>query len=76
LGEELAQADKSDILETVVEQLLAKIQRQRWRFTPQTQEELAVVAGMPLTSKFLVSVISDYLNLHISYLLYTWFNLV
>lgn len=48
LVEELETVKNPDALEIVINQLLAKIQRQRRHLSPNSQEQLEAIAGMPL----------------------------
>ncbi|MBD2596528.1 type I restriction-modification system endonuclease [Nostoc spongiaeforme FACHB-130] len=50
LVEELGTVNNSDALELVLNQLLAKIQRQRRHLSPNSQEQLEAIAGMPLSN--------------------------
>lgn len=48
LVEELETVKNPDALETVINQLLVKIQRKRRHLSPNNQEQLEAIAGMPL----------------------------
>ncbi|MHC5931905.1 type I restriction-modification system endonuclease, partial [Nostoc sp.] len=50
LVEELETVKNPDALETVINQLLAKIQRKRRHLSPNNQEQLEAIAGMPLSN--------------------------
>ncbi|HLP92028.1 MAG TPA: type I restriction-modification system endonuclease [Nostocaceae cyanobacterium] len=50
LVEELTTVNKPDALELIVNQLLAKIQRKRRYLSPNSQEQLEAIAGMPLSN--------------------------
>lgn len=50
LVEELETVKNPDALETVINQLLVKIQRKRRHLSPNNQEQLEAIAGMPLSN--------------------------
>ncbi|BCL38679.1 hypothetical protein [Nostoc sp. MS1] len=50
LVEELETVKTTDALEIVINQLLAKIQRQRRQLSLNSQEQLEAIAGMPLSN--------------------------
>nr|WP_242055517.1 type I restriction-modification system endonuclease [Nostoc flagelliforme] len=50
LMEELETVKNPDALETVINQLLVKIQRKRRHLSPNNQEQLEAIAGMPLSN--------------------------